>query len=124
MSVLHKIAGLTPRRVYYPQDLKVMRTDTWIDSLPIILQHSAYRQIVDRILQESATLGMFAAKEQSSPFQGIGIYMHERCFDKVLLQGVQGLHPAAHNQLTRSTCLEIAPQQSTSCIAMCSRSQI
>lgn len=64
MSVLHKIAGLTPRRVYYPQDLKVMRTDTWIESLPIILQNSAYRQIVDRILQESATLGMFSAKEQ------------------------------------------------------------
>ncbi|RBR10600.1 hypothetical protein FVER53590_12130 [Fusarium verticillioides] len=64
MLVLHKIAGLTPRRVYYPQDLKVMRTDTWIESLPIILQNSAYRQIVDRILQESATLGMFTAKEQ------------------------------------------------------------
>ncbi|KAL5609418.1 hypothetical protein FOVSG1_004099 [Fusarium oxysporum f. sp. vasinfectum] len=64
MLVLHKIAGLTPRRVYYPQDLKVMRTDTWIETLPVILQNSAYRQIVDRILRESATLGMFAAKEQ------------------------------------------------------------
>jgi hypothetical protein len=66
MMVLNKIAGLTPRRVYYPQDLKVMRTDTWIESLPVILQDSAYRQIVGRILRESATLGMFAAKEQAT----------------------------------------------------------
>ncbi|KAF9773488.1 hypothetical protein IL306_008696, partial [Fusarium sp. DS 682] len=63
--VLNQIAQLTPKRVYYPQDLRVMRTDTWIESLPAILQSSAYRQIVDRILQESATLAIFATKEHN-----------------------------------------------------------
>ncbi|KAF4456736.1 hypothetical protein F53441_1172 [Fusarium austroafricanum] len=66
LSVLSKIAQLTPRRVYYPPEMKVMRTDNWIDSLPVTLQHPAYRQIVDRILQESATLAIFATKDQSS----------------------------------------------------------
>ncbi|KAM0348261.1 hypothetical protein ACHAPU_004229 [Fusarium lateritium] len=63
MSVLQKIAQLTPRRVYYPPDLKVMRTDYWIESLPIVLQSSAYRPIVDHILQESSTLAIFATKD-------------------------------------------------------------
>ncbi|KAF4999120.1 hypothetical protein FGRMN_2683 [Fusarium graminum] len=64
MSVLQKIAQLTPRRVYYPSDLKVMRTDYLIESLPTVLQSSAYRPIVDQILQESSTLAIFATKDQ------------------------------------------------------------
>ncbi|KAJ4247759.1 hypothetical protein NW762_012967 [Fusarium torreyae] len=62
--VLQNIAKLTPRRVYYPSDLKVMRTDSWTEYLPVSLQSSEFRPIVDRILQESATLAMFATKDQ------------------------------------------------------------
>ncbi|KAF5027163.1 hypothetical protein F66182_736 [Fusarium sp. NRRL 66182] len=65
-SVLQKIAQLTPRRLYYPPDLKVMRTDNWIESLPVTLQSAEFRPIVDQILQDSATLAMFAAKDQTA----------------------------------------------------------
>ncbi|CAJ0547291.1 Ff.00g019180.m01.CDS01 [Fusarium sp. VM40] len=64
IQVLQKIAQLTPRRVYYPTDLKVMRTDYWIESLPVRLQSSEFRPIVDQILQESTTLATFATKDQ------------------------------------------------------------
>ncbi|KAM0429919.1 hypothetical protein ACHAQK_010892 [Fusarium lateritium] len=64
IQVLQKIAQLTPRRVYYPADLKVMRTDYWIESLPLRLQSSEFRPIVDKILQESATLASFVTKDQ------------------------------------------------------------
>jgi hypothetical protein len=64
IQVLQRIAQLTPRRVYYPADLKVMRTDYWIESIPLRLQSSEFRPIVDKILQESATLASFAIKDQ------------------------------------------------------------
>ncbi|CAG1966350.1 unnamed protein product [Fusarium graminearum] len=66
MAVLRRIAQLTPQRVYYPQELKVMRTDYWIDELPLRLQSSAFRPIVDRILEGSATLAIFATKDQAA----------------------------------------------------------
>ncbi|KAI8676385.1 hypothetical protein NCS56_00526100 [Fusarium sp. Ph1] len=66
LEFLARIAQLTPRRVYYPLDLKVMRTDTWIESLPSTLQRSEFRPIVDQILQGSTTLAMFATKDQAA----------------------------------------------------------
>ncbi|KAM0427773.1 hypothetical protein ACHAPT_007229 [Fusarium lateritium] len=66
LLVLEKISRLTPTRVYYPLDLKVMRTDTWIESLPATLQRSEFRPIVDQILQRSTALAMFATKDQSA----------------------------------------------------------
>ncbi|XEU95815.1 hypothetical protein FSHL1_001100 [Fusarium sambucinum] len=66
MAVLRRIAQLTPQRAYYPQDLQVMRTDYWIDELPLRLQSSAFRPIVDRILGGSSTLAMFATKDQAT----------------------------------------------------------
>ncbi|KAF4965489.1 hypothetical protein FSARC_6722 [Fusarium sarcochroum] len=69
MLVLQTIAQLTPRRVYYPPDLKVMWSDYWIESLPMRLQSSAFRPIVDQILQESATLATFATKDQRIPVE-------------------------------------------------------
>ncbi|KAF5002203.1 hypothetical protein FDECE_10694, partial [Fusarium decemcellulare] len=66
MQVLERISKFTPTRVYYPPDLKVMRTDYWDESLPASLQNSAFRPIVDQILQGSATLAMFATKDQSA----------------------------------------------------------
>ncbi|KAM5341666.1 hypothetical protein ACJ41O_014697 [Fusarium nematophilum] len=66
MGILAKIAKLTPNRVYYPQDLKFMRTDYFIESLPLTLQSSAFRPIVDQLMQTSASLAMFATKDQSA----------------------------------------------------------
>ncbi|KAF4980380.1 hypothetical protein FZEAL_3610 [Fusarium zealandicum] len=66
LTVLEKISQLTPRRVYYPVDLRVMRTDHWIDSLPATIQNASFRPIVDQIIQESATLAMFATKDQAA----------------------------------------------------------
>lgn len=66
LKILARISELTPRRVYYPLDLKVMRTDTWIESLPSTLQRSEFRPIVDQILQRSMTLAVFATKDQTA----------------------------------------------------------
>lgn len=65
MAVLQNIAQLTPRREYYPQELRVMRTDHWIENLPLRLQSFAFRPIVNQILECSATLGIFATKDQA-----------------------------------------------------------
>ncbi|KAK7426297.1 hypothetical protein QQZ08_007198 [Neonectria magnoliae] len=57
MEYLADISRLTPRREYYPHDLRVMRTDHWIETLPVIVQSSAFKPIVARILQASRSLG-------------------------------------------------------------------
>ncbi|KPM37446.1 hypothetical protein AK830_g9109 [Neonectria ditissima] len=57
MEYLAQLSRLTPRREYYPHDLRVMRTDHWIETFPVTIQSSAFKPIVTRILQMSKSLG-------------------------------------------------------------------
>lgn len=63
LPILVRIAQLTPRREYYPSDLRVMRTDYWDDSIPKRLQSSEYWPIVEKIIQTSQSLAVFAISD-------------------------------------------------------------
>jgi hypothetical protein len=57
---LQLIARLTPRREYYPKNMKLMQTTFWDPHLTTIIQHDGYRAIVDAILEKSQRLSVFS----------------------------------------------------------------
>lgn len=59
-EVLTCIAKLTPRREYYPMDMKFMQQVHWDQQLTINIQHEEYRSLVLSICEMSQTLAMFA----------------------------------------------------------------
>ncbi|KAI0836841.1 hypothetical protein F5Y06DRAFT_95513 [Hypoxylon sp. FL0890] len=58
-NILHCISKLSPRREYYPQDLKVMKKEFWAHELPTAIQREEFRILVNRILSQSARLATF-----------------------------------------------------------------
>lgn len=54
------LAKLTPRRVYYPPELKNLQRVFWDDHLTTTIQCDAFRSIIEAILQTSEDLSMFA----------------------------------------------------------------
>ncbi|KEY64737.1 hypothetical protein S7711_05391 [Stachybotrys chartarum IBT 7711] len=67
LSKLERIAKLTPRRVFYPEDLQVMKTDYWTPDIPVTIQDSRFRPLVENILGTSKTLGEFTGAETEYP---------------------------------------------------------
>ncbi|KAF6823338.1 hypothetical protein CPLU01_11478 [Colletotrichum plurivorum] len=59
-QLLIKIAELSPRHVYYPEDLKVMKTDQWQDNITESVQHEGFRPLVEQILSVSDELHSFS----------------------------------------------------------------
>ncbi|KAF9870445.1 hypothetical protein CkaCkLH20_12112 [Colletotrichum karsti] len=57
---LLKIAELSPRHDYYPDDLKVMKTDNWNDQATESIQHEDFRPLVEKILSTSDELQTFS----------------------------------------------------------------
>ncbi|KAM0277518.1 hypothetical protein ACHAQH_005717, partial [Verticillium albo-atrum] len=67
VEVLAKLAELSPRRVYYPEDLKVMKTDFWGETAGTeAMHHEAFRLLVDNIMDLSLNLGRFSQNSSSS----------------------------------------------------------
>ena len=60
---LEVVAKLAPNREYYPPDSRTMRTDQWDQSLPIWLQDSRLKFLVDKILDISGNLSVFAPND-------------------------------------------------------------
>ncbi|GKT51435.1 uncharacterized protein ColSpa_11616 [Colletotrichum spaethianum] len=60
VAILFKIAQLTPRHVYYPMNLKVMKTDLWDESLTESVQHERFWPLIEQIVSISAELQTFA----------------------------------------------------------------
>lgn len=58
-ELLSKIADLTPQRVYYPQDLRVLQKVIWKDYLLSAVQHDEFRPIVKNIMQQCRVLHRF-----------------------------------------------------------------
>ena len=58
-EVLSKIADLTPQRVYYPEDLKVLQKVGWKDYLLSAIQHDEFRPIVRDLLDQCRVLYRF-----------------------------------------------------------------
>ena len=63
LEKLEVIAKLAPIREYYPPDSRTMRTDRWDQSLPIWLQDPRLRFSVDKILDISDNLSIFAPND-------------------------------------------------------------
>ncbi|KAJ9667426.1 hypothetical protein H2201_002294 [Coniosporium apollinis] len=57
------IAKLTPKRIYYPRDMKVMQQVAWDEQLTTTIQHDRFRPIVEEICRKSAQLSIFAAQK-------------------------------------------------------------
>ncbi|KIW67043.1 hypothetical protein PV04_06320 [Phialophora macrospora] len=61
--LLTSIADLTPKRQFYPEDLRVMETVTWRNDLTAATQDDRYWHLVDVIKRKSDLLAQFELKE-------------------------------------------------------------
>ncbi|KAI8958454.1 hypothetical protein F5Y11DRAFT_362710 [Daldinia sp. FL1419] len=59
INILGSIASLSPRREYYPSDLKVMKKETWDPQLPMMIQRDEFRILVNQIVSQSNRLAAF-----------------------------------------------------------------
>lgn len=96
-EILSEIAKLTPPRVYYPHDIKVMKREQWNDGLTSHLQHPLYADLIEDILATSRQKAAFHTAQNSvvggdlAPLPACGEkalqrraqiqrQLHERCF--------------------------------------------
>ncbi|TAQ88566.1 hypothetical protein B7494_g3109 [Chlorociboria aeruginascens] len=66
-EILTSIAKLTPRREYYPKDIKVMQQVSWDNELTASIQSSSLEPVISKILEKSAQLMIFAAQKTPLP---------------------------------------------------------
>ncbi|KAI9782401.1 MAG: hypothetical protein M1816_001899 [Peltula sp. TS41687] len=64
---LKMIAKLSPKRTYYPDNLRVIQNVFWDDHLTAAIQHEAFWPIVENILQKSKQLSVFAPQRIGLP---------------------------------------------------------
>lgn len=64
LGILKSIAALSPRREYYPPDLKVMQREFWNKNYTLSIQHEAFRPTVERIILKSTELLRFHSNPQ------------------------------------------------------------
>ncbi|KAI2471129.1 hypothetical protein F4781DRAFT_143131 [Annulohypoxylon bovei var. microspora] len=58
-NILCSLSRLSPKREYYPEDLKVMKKETWDNQLPALVQREEFHILADRIVSQSDRLGTF-----------------------------------------------------------------
>ena len=71
LHTLANIAHLTPRREYYPRDMKTMQQVTWDPYLTTFIQNDEFRPVVEAIYRKSNMLSTFSLtspKPSSLPF--------------------------------------------------------
>lgn len=66
-QILTQIAALTPRREFYPEDLRVMQKVFWDDHLTTTIQHDEFRPIVEAIIKKSEQLSRFSFPKTELP---------------------------------------------------------
>lgn len=59
MEILGSIARLTPRREYYPDDLRVMKKEQWDSNMTASMQHPAFGEVVRNLIEKSKALRLF-----------------------------------------------------------------
>jgi Protein of unknown function (DUF3638) len=67
LGILISMAKLTPRREYYPRDLKKMQYVVWDPYLTTTIQHDEFRPIVKAICEKSEKLSAFALEKTERP---------------------------------------------------------
>ena len=65
--ILLDIASLTPRREFYPKNLKTMQQVFWNDNLTTTIQHDGFKPIVETIRRKSEQLAVFAVQKVAVP---------------------------------------------------------
>lgn len=63
LGILLSIAELTPKREYYPKDMKIMQRVFWDPSLTTTIQNDEFRSTVEAICEKLNQLGAFALKK-------------------------------------------------------------
>jgi hypothetical protein len=58
--ILKTIGDLSPKREYYPQHKRTLQTVSWNSRLTMTVQHDAYEELVQKILDKSDCLRVFA----------------------------------------------------------------
>ncbi|KAI1207799.1 uncharacterized protein F4807DRAFT_469017 [Annulohypoxylon truncatum] len=58
-NILCSLSRLSPRREYYPEDLRVMKKETWNHDLPALVQREEFYILADKIISQSNRLGTF-----------------------------------------------------------------
>ena len=65
--ILSKIAELGPRRVYYPETLKVLQKVVWDEVLTPAVQHEVFRPVVRDIIHQCRLLHRFHRRSEKPP---------------------------------------------------------
>ncbi len=71
-GTLSAIADLTPRRVYYPEKLKVLQKVSWKDYFSSAVQHDEFRPIIRNIMQQCRVLHQFHLGSAKPPLDDPG----------------------------------------------------
>lgn len=80
-EVLTCIAKLTPRREYYPADMRFMQHVYWDPKLTVNIQHEEFRSLVLSICEMSQTLALFAPDKKHTleiEFPETSLYLGKR----------------------------------------------
>ncbi|KIW30928.1 uncharacterized protein PV07_02619 [Cladophialophora immunda] len=65
-TILDSIANLTPKHQFYPEDLRVMETVTWIPERTVSIQDERYLHLVNVIKQKSDRLALFELEDKAA----------------------------------------------------------
>jgi len=100
--ILLSIAELTPRRLYYPENLKALQRVIWKEELMPILQHDAFRPIVKDILYQCRLLHRFHLGSTEPP--PLDQTSNEHLLARALARN-QSFRAVQHKTLTGSTAV-------------------
>ena len=83
-EILTPIAALTPRRNFYPEDLKVMQKVFWDARLTTTIQHDEFRPVVEAICKKSEQLSKFSfQKTEVRSLELVGDYhLQQRSYSR------------------------------------------
>lgn len=84
LNVLKSISDLSPKRKYYPQDKKALQNVSWNARLTMAIQHDAYEGLVQKILDKSDHLQVFA--QNAVDGVNIGAYVPSHLRERGLAQ--------------------------------------
>lgn len=105
-EVLSEIAKLTPPRVYYPRDIKVMEREQWNDDLTSHLQHPLYADLIEDILTTSRQKAAFHTA-QISVVDG-DLSAMPACGEKALQRRAQIRRQLHERPLSHGLCISDA----------------
>lgn len=67
IALMRLIEELTPRRVYYPENLRVMETTRWNANLPVLSQHSQFHQCVMGLWDQNKPTQLYNPEDYVEP---------------------------------------------------------